>query len=324
MRAVFLLGLSLALALALPGSALAGPAADGCLGARQDKLADVLKDRSQENYLLGQRIPIEQLKLQRFLKMDKDRAGVNLKFEEQTTHHLFSDEGVALYIVNLWGTACKPCKEELPLLIKTWRALAAEQSLAQHRNIKLLLIHEEAVMLPDVLSDLLRAEPEIGNRVALYADATAGFREKLDQKPFGPPSLPTTLLVDRNGVIRQAFIGTLFNRDAALVHTAKHLLGRPPAPSSVSPDSSQDPAVARLAENLRQVSAILRAIDEKQKTETTLSAEDKEAMLEFWQRVGIERPKDFQVGDKTRAALQRLLGTFAPAATHAARPKDNG
>jgi hypothetical protein len=160
----------------------------------------------------------------------------------------------------------------------------------------------------------------------LYADANAAFRDKLDQKPFGAPSLPTTLLVDRNGVIRQAFIGTLFNRDAALVHAAKHLLRR--EPGSVIAESAQDPAMARLAENLRQVSAIIKALDEKQKTEATLSVAEQSAVREFWQRVGIEPPKDFQVGDKTRAVLQKLLGTpsVAPTLTptQAARPKDHG
>ncbi len=306
--------------LMLPASGLAAPVADACLGARQDKLADVLKERAQENYLLGQRIPTEQIKLQLFLKMDKDGARPLPRFAEQSTHDLFSDDGAALYLVNLWGTACKPCKEELPLLLKTWRSLAADSSL--RRGVKLLLIHEEPVVLPEVLGDLVRAEPEVGNRVTLYADATAGFRDKLDQKPFAPPSLPTTLLVDRGGVIRQAFVGTLFGREAALVHTVKHLLRKAAGPGSVIPDAAQEPTVTRLAENVRQVSAILRAIDDKQKTEATLSAEDRAAVLEFWQRVGIDPPPEFQVGEKTRAALRKLLG--ASPSTHAARPKEHG
>lgn len=317
-----LAALFLPLALAVPGSGLAAPAPDSCLGARQDKLADVLKDRTQENLLIGQRIPIEQIKLQLFLRLDKERSGLVPKFAEQSSHALFSEEGTPLYIVNLWGTACKPCKEELPLLLKTWRTLAADPAL--RRGIKLLLIHEEAVVLPEVLSELVRAEPDIGTRVALYADANAGFRDKLDQKPFGPPGLPTTLLVDQSGVIRQAFIGTLFNRDAALVHTVKHLVRRPAGTTRVVPDSAQELSLTRLVDNLRQVSAIVRAIDDKQRTEATLSAEERGAVLEFWQRVGIEPPKDFQIGEKTRTALQKLLSAPAPAPLHTARPKENG
>lgn len=322
MRAALLFALFLAPAIALPGSALAAPAADGCLGARQDKLAEVLKERGQENYLIGQRIPVEQIKLQFFVRMDKDRSGPIPKFAEQTTHALFSDETVPLYIVNLWGTACKPCKEELPLLLKTWRALAADTAL--RRNIKLILIHEEPVVLPEVLSEFMRAEPDIGSRVSLYADANAGFREKLDLKPYGPPSLPTTLLVDRSGVIRQAFIGTLFNRDAALTHTVKHLLRKPASGPSVVADQTQDEAVARLAENVKRVSAILRAIDEKLKSDATLSSEERNEVLEFWQRVGIEPPKEFQVGEKTRTALQRILANPTPSPTHASLPQKNG
>lgn len=318
MRAAWLL----ALALAVPGSGYAAPPADSCLGARQDKLAEVLKDRGQENYLIGQRIPTEQIKLQFFLRMDKDRSGPVPKFAEQTTQPLFADETAALYIVNLWGTACKPCKEELPLLLKTWRTLAADPTL--RRGIKLILIHEEPVVLPEVLSEFLRTEPDIGQRVPLYADAAAGFREKLDQKPYGPPGLPTTLIVDRTGVIRQAFIGTLFNRDAALIHTVKHLLRKPPGPISVTPDGAQELALLRLTENTRRVSAILQAIDDKQKTDATLSAEERSEVLEFWQRVGIEPPKDFQIGDKTRAALKRLLTAPTAAPTQASRPKENG
>jgi hypothetical protein len=317
-----LVALGVALLVAAPASGLAAPVAEGCLGARQDKLAEVLKDRSQENLLIGQRIPIEQLKLQLFLRLDKDRSGPAPKFAEPASHALFSDEGAALYIVNLWGTACKPCKEELPLLLKTWRTLAADPAL--RHGLKLLLIHEEAVVLPEVLSELVRAEPDIGTRVALYADANAGFRDKLDQRPFAAPSLPTTLLVDQGGVIRQAFIGTLFNRDAALVHTVKHLLRRPAGPTRVVPDSPSELAMVRLLDNLRQVSAIVRAIDEKQKTESTLSADERGAVREFWQRVGIEPPKDFQIGDKTRAALQKLLGVPAAAPLPGARPKENG
>ena len=313
-----------AIVLLLAGRGLAAPGRDDCMGARQDKLADVLKERSQEDYLLGLRIPIEQIKLQRFVRMEKERSGPTPKFDAQASHALFSQEGVALYLVNLWGTSCKPCKEELPLLIKTWRSLAADPAL----RVKLLLIHEEPVVLPEILSDLLRAEPDIGTRVALFSDANAGVREALDQKPFGPPSLPTTLLVDRAGVIRQAFIGTLFNRDAALVHAARHLLAKPTPPvclstgSSGSAAASLEPAVAQLADNVSRVSAIVRAIDDKQKTSETLSAEDKDALIEFWQRVGIERPKDFQIGEPTRAILQKLLS--APTSRHSSRPYGQG
>jgi hypothetical protein len=316
-------------------SALAAPPADACLGARQDKLADVLKDRNQENYLIGQRIPVEQIKLQRFLRLDRDRGGPLARFDSQTSHPLFSEEGVSLYLVNLWGTACKPCKEELPLLIKTWRGLAADPGV--HKSVRLLLLHEEAVVMPEVLSDLMRAEPDIGTRAALYADSNAMLREMLDQKPYSAPSLPTTLLVDRGGVIRQAFIGTLFNREAALVHAVKHLLSRPPPPvcldgagaaagaaggQKAAPPVSLEQGLAQLSANVGRVSAIVRALDEKQKTEDTLSPEDKSAVIEFWQRVGIERPHEFQIGDKTRSALQKLLGQPAPAAGHAARPSD--
>jgi hypothetical protein len=302
----------------LCGRGYAAPAGDDCLGVRQDKLADVLKERSQEDYLLGLRIPVEQLKLQRFLRLEKDRSGLSVRFEAQASHPLFSQEGVSLYIVNLWGSACKPCKEELPLLLKTWRALAADPAV----HVKLLLIHEEPLVLPEVLSEFIRAEPEIGARVGLFADATAGLREVLDQKPTGAPSLPTTLLVDRGGVIRQAYVGTLFNRDAALLHAARSLAGKSVPSAAPSALPGVELAVAQLADNVNRVSAIVRALDEKQKTSETLSAEDKQALLEFWQRVGIERPRDFQVGEKTRATLQKLLSPSA--GKHSSRSDGNG
>ena len=56
----------------------------------------------------------------------------------------------------------------------------------------------------------------IGTKVRLYGDASSKLPQALgDQAAYGEPSYPSTLLVDRCGVIRHAFVGPLIGRRGA-------------------------------------------------------------------------------------------------------------
>lgn len=95
-------------------------------------------------------------------------------------------------LIDFWATWCQPCKNEMP----------GYQRLADRYGSQgFVVIGFKFETMPD-MEDPLQFAREIGVRYPL-AVAT----EELKQKFGGIPGLPTTLLYDRQGVLRSKVIG---------------------------------------------------------------------------------------------------------------------
>lgn len=183
--------------------------ASGSADEAQDKLALLLRERSQADFLIGQRITLDKIPLEAWRndRPDKEAWG------PATPQPLFSSGG-SLYIINLWGTWCDPCKKELPLLFDVWSRMQEDALLKA--SVRLIMV-AVAGNPADKIRDRQLEFPLIGTQqVPLFGDAASKLPQSLgDQTAYGEPSYPSTLLVDRCGVIRHAFVGPLIGRRAA-------------------------------------------------------------------------------------------------------------
>ena len=107
-------------------------------------------------------------------------------------------------LINFWGTWCPPCRDELPHLVK----LVDEYSVRP--DFRAVLISCGEADDPEV--EPLRAETEAFLREAklklpTYADPNAETRRSLVSFFGGDFPYPTTLILDRQGVIRGAWTG---------------------------------------------------------------------------------------------------------------------
>ena len=107
-----------------------------------------------------------------------------------------------VYVVNLWSLTCKPCIEEFPFfkrLVDGWK---------QNKNI-------EFVFVADPPQDNLATD-----LVAFWKQSAANLpnsplcRAQSDSigKDLSNDSKPLTLILDRNFVVRQAYVGSIVNR----------------------------------------------------------------------------------------------------------------
>ncbi|HMU41559.1 MAG TPA: TlpA disulfide reductase family protein [Pseudomonadota bacterium] len=184
----------------------------------QDKLVQLLKDRSQVDFLIGQRIEADKLPLQPW---QNDRPGEQA-WGPPAAQPLF-DGGGSLYLVHLFGTWCAPCKQELPLLAQAWAELQKDAEI--QKSVRLLFVAVEGNPA-DPIRAWQRDVPSLGmgTVLPLFGDAGSKLPEALgDQTAYGAPGYPATLLVDRCGVIRHAFLGPLIGRRAVFDMAVRRL-----------------------------------------------------------------------------------------------------
>lgn len=115
-------------------------------------------------------------------------------------------------LVDFWATFCKPCKALLPRY----------QQLADAYDGELVVIAVSVDDPEDVTADRLRA---------FVRDLGLSFRVVWDEQQktvarYGPPAMPTTYLVDQQGILRHAFPGGDVD-DVARVQGAIDALLRP-------------------------------------------------------------------------------------------------
>lgn len=107
-----------------------------------------------------------------------------------------------VYVVNLWSIKCKPCLAELPLLknvVAGWKSKP---------EVQFLFVADP----PDETSESEAAAFWQSSRAAL-PDAEPCRADSDDlRRTLGDGAEPITLLLDEHFVVRQAFIGALFNR----------------------------------------------------------------------------------------------------------------
>lgn len=118
------------------------------------------------------------------------------------------DDSTPVIIVHLWATWCEPCKEEFPL----WRTLAAELNPKYKGRVR---IYHIAILSPeDKIAEFVK---QIGDKFphgAKYFDhdekLAKNIRRALNAKRN--PSLPLTLWLDSERVVRQVLIGPIGDR----------------------------------------------------------------------------------------------------------------
>lgn len=105
-------------------------------------------------------------------------------------------------LVHLWSIHCPPCVKELPELA------AALKRLRDATPIRIVLVAEDSLDSMDSLAEALRRFEAILPGAELYA---AGPNSQL-RSTLQMASLPTTLLLDDQLVVRQALVGLLGER----------------------------------------------------------------------------------------------------------------
>jgi thiol-disulfide isomerase/thioredoxin len=136
--------------------------------------------------------------------------------------------GARAVLVNLWATWCDPCREEMPDLIRFYRAHRAE-------GLRLVLVSADD---PESQKDVARFLTEAGAAGALAFIKTGddmAFINGLDARWSG--ALPASFLYDSRGAQRQFWPGrvTLPDLEAALAQIAPATKGAPHPKTKGSP-----------------------------------------------------------------------------------------
>lgn len=198
-----LASLLLALFLFLPGVARAADA----------RLSEV-DLRRRESYLLGRRV---------------DLSGL-LRWERITGQWLKPVDPLTapLMVVHVWDVSCAPCIAELGELKKIIASLKVDTL------IRFVLVSDtiDTPRLNEFLNNNARILPDVDQ----YQNSTGILHAILQDRTW-----PTTLLVDRDGVIRHAFLGSIKDRRAELLDSIdRHwavLGGDQPPPAKTSAPS---------------------------------------------------------------------------------------
>lgn len=125
-----------------------------------------------------------------------------------------------LLIVHLWADWCKPCREEFQVL----KSLAPTIEARYRRRVRFIYVAMETGSAN--MERFLEANKDIMPSARFYLDAGEGgiastLRSRLAS---GRLSLPTTLLLDSQRIVRQAIVGPINNRRAEFVDSINRLL----------------------------------------------------------------------------------------------------
>jgi cytochrome c biogenesis protein CcmG, thiol:disulfide interchange protein DsbE len=106
-------------------------------------------------------------------------------------------------LVNFWGTWCPPCREEFPHMVDLWEEFRG--------NPEFALVSVSCTQADKEPMDALREETakfltQQGTNMPTYADSQGVSRRILDSV-IGDFAFPTTVLLDRSGIIRGVWVG---------------------------------------------------------------------------------------------------------------------
>ena len=94
--------------------------------------------------------------------------------------------------VNFWATWCPPCREEMPSMQRLYSSMPADK-------FKMLAI-------------LTNYRPEIAEKMAAKMGCTFPILvdpESMTAQAYGLTGVPETYIIDKQGVVREKFIGAL-------------------------------------------------------------------------------------------------------------------
>jgi thiol-disulfide isomerase/thioredoxin len=94
-------------------------------------------------------------------------------------------------LINFWATWCPPCKEELPLLVKTHQA----------NQDRLVILGVDMAEEAGVVRDKVR---EVGITYPVLLDSQNEVTNRYQVRGY-----PTSLFVDKNGIVQRITVGQL-------------------------------------------------------------------------------------------------------------------
>jgi thiol-disulfide isomerase/thioredoxin len=126
-----------------------------------------------------------------------------------------------VYVVNLWGVACAPCRAEFPLLRNIQRAWQGQ------RDVVFVYLADPPL---ESLPEQIERYWQDGKDALPDADPARCSDETL-RRQLGNDAQPITLLLDGQLVVRQAFIGAIGDRPlgAAIARLLAAVPGNRPA-----------------------------------------------------------------------------------------------
>jgi thiol-disulfide isomerase/thioredoxin len=109
----------------------------------------------------------------------------------QGNSHSLADYRGQVVLVNLWATWCPPCKEEMPTLQAYYN---------KHKENGFVII---AINDGDPAPDVLQFVRDYQLSFLVWLDPTYVATEQV----FKTLSLPSSFVIDRNGTVRQTWVG---------------------------------------------------------------------------------------------------------------------
>src|ERR1700730_4697947 len=106
------------------------------------------------------------------------------------------EERGRVVLVNYWATWCGPCWEETPGLIRLSREMGPKG------------LAVVGIAMDEGGRDKVRAFVE-----RFHVPYPVAFPEAMSQMVYGMKGLPTTVLVDRNGMVAKTYVGVVRERD---------------------------------------------------------------------------------------------------------------
>lgn len=100
-----------------------------------------------------------------------------------------ADTAGKVTIVDFWATWCKPCKESFPFY----------QALVDKHGGQVVMIGISVDDAPDGIADFAK---QTGAKFPLAWDEGQAL-----SRQYGPPTMPTSYILDRNGIVRYVHAG---------------------------------------------------------------------------------------------------------------------
>lgn len=104
-------------------------------------------------------------------------------------------------IINFWATWCRPCREEFPVLDEAYRAYRESDQL------QVIGVNIQDGSSPE------KIQAFVGETGILFPIWLTGPEDFSVEKTYNIRALPTTVFIDRNGVIQQIRIGGPLTRE---------------------------------------------------------------------------------------------------------------
>ena len=101
-----------------------------------------------------------------------------------------SDLAGQVVFVNFWATWCPPCREEMPSMQQLYNVMPKD------KFVMLAVLNKDDPLLADKFAETLGISMPILND-----------RDNIAGKKYGLTGLPETYIVDKQGVLREKFIG---------------------------------------------------------------------------------------------------------------------